>query len=136
MIKVIAITKQTIFLEKIGLFFQPAGIQVIAVSVVPMQGMKILASKAFDVALVDINWHDKESPSTFEKLVSVPGRTNIARKTIGMATFYSEQDLTQLTTLGVGGYFVRTIPDGVTVLINSIKAVSAGGFSFPRITFD
>lgn len=130
MIKVFAITKQTIFLERIGLFFKPEGIVIVGIAHSPAQGMRLLAAAKFDVILLDINWASQEPPI---KLVDVISRIKLrvpGARIIAMSTFYSASIANEFEQLGFHGSFVRTAPDAAAGLFHCIKTVAAGKTCF------
>ena len=131
-IRLLAITKQTIFLERIGLFFKPENIVMVGIALSPLQGLKLIPSISFDVLLMDVKWSMDTSPFLLDELVAKVRSAKPLTKIIAISTFYSDPDRNELQSLGIDGYFFRTVPNAASELISCIKIVASGKQCFVR----
>jgi len=125
-IRLLAITKQTIFLERISLFFKPENIVLVGIALSPVQGINLIPTISFDVLLMDVNWSIDKSPFLLKELVARVRTAKPLTKIIAISTFYSDPDRNELKSLGIDGYFFRTVPNAASELISCIKIVASG----------
>ena len=84
-----------------------------------------------DVVLIDLHWPTANEVPAFRSLVNFINSGGAKCRIIAISNFYSQTDQEEIASLGVQGYFYRTVPNAASALLDSIRGVHAGKICYP-----